>query len=373
MCDNATQKNNPYSEVAEYAAENGANDTKTEYSIPIPDIDATKSGTDATDVKNSTLDPAGAAKNDVDAAEMQNSATDPVGAAENDVDDGTVDARSDGNSTDSEAAVSDVHLTKIPKHIKATIGEDERILVILCLCYILRTLTIGKYYKKIANITKIKLDDGTSKEIDLGNNVIVWYKRILQCKYGTVKDQDSEEKELLAEAEKLLANILKLKMATLLRACVSVISYYKRKGQYFPHHFTNVRKWNNIEEQVAVLIHPKEFGKFTAVTYSSLKKLYTFDSDDNDDNHNDHDNKKEVLTTSDAVTSVMTDVVLLCFMDISPDLCMGSPGGKSDLVRHIDPNKLLKLITKNSAIAEGCARTAIFSLKLHKGFILNPK
>ena len=90
-------------------------------------------------------------------------------------------------------------------------------------------------------------------------------------------------KKILAEAEKLLANILKLKMATVLRACVSVISYYKRKGQYFPHHFTNVRDWNNQEVQVAVLINPKKFGKFTAVTYSRLNKLYTIKIDyDND-------------------------------------------------------------------------------------------
>ena len=211
---NVTKNEKNYSEVAEYAAENGANDTKTEYSIPILDIDATKSGTDAAEIKNSTLNPAGAAKNDVDAAEMQNSATDPVGAAENDADDdGTANAQSDGNSTG--VVASKVQHEIVPAHIRGTVEEKEYVLVVLCLCYIMRKKNVTKHYSKIKDVLKLDSEKSKSKEsksveIESLEDIIDWYKKIVQGKKG-----DSEDS---GKAEILLKNISGLSKAIVIKS-----------------------------------------------------------------------------------------------------------------------------------------------------------
>ena len=376
MGDNTTQKNNFYNEVAEYAAENVANGIKIEDSTSIPDIDAAKSDTDATKTERMTI------RDGDDDDEIHNSTTAPAyDATQNDVDadGGTVDARSDGSMTDSEAAnaPSDDSTSlddEIPDRITASVGESEYALTVLCLCYMMRNLNVGYRYKSIDDIAEIK----SRKEI------IPLHKKIVKHTLG-LKDEEAKEGEIL------LNKILKLEQPKVLLACESVMSdsvlkppktntshdskknkkqkkqknrrtknkpdeALTKKKRYSDHHFKEpIKGWGNIRIDVLVHNEPKYLATFNTEAYIALKEVYPFCKKDGK------------FYASDAVISIFTDIVLYCFEDIAPDLCIASSGGKSELVRLLDLTKLGLDPTK-AIFVDCCARTAIFPMNTHRAF-----
>ena len=132
-------------------------------------------------------------------------------------------------------------------------------------------------------------------------------------------------------------------------------------GEYSPHHFRPLKGWNNFDYTVHIKKTPNRCQKrtrldaFTEADYLGLQKLYPYYSADNK------------FLVSDAITSVFTDVVLYCFKDVQPDLCISSSGGKSVLVDIADMTKL-GLDPEKAIFADGCARTAVFPMNTNKAF-----
>lgn len=233
----------------------------------------------------------------------------------------------------SSAASAKIGENKIPHHFRLTVGWCVYVLAVLSLAYLIHSYKPNTRYKPILKISE-------TAKITSPARIVYWFKMIIQAGYGVDNKNDDESK-------KLLADILDLKKSMVLRGCVETVLDFN----ITPHHFKAVKGWENVEG--SVLVHNSagdtSFDGFRTGNYLYWQKLYPF-----------YDDKQKFLIT-DAVTSVMTDVVLYCFKDIAPDLGISSSGGKSALVSLLD---FTKIFSDKSDIkfVDGCARTAVLPL-----------